>query len=670
MRQALDKISTQILRFVPFVLSLLVPLFFLPFTSDYFAFNKYFLVAVIGTISLIAWCIRNLTRGKLHFTTSPALLPLIVLVITNIISSVWISSTQHLSLFGQTSLFFFLAIIFITVTSSQKNRFVINSSVYGLITSASFLSIFTVLHYFGIIGKFTSSAIITDRFFNPTGSILPALAFTIPVLVATTYLSTSVKNWTYKSLLFASVLLMIVGSIINISLILPQNGVQVISILPFNAGWFISVDTMKTWQTALFGTGPETYLSAFTRLRPAFLNLDKNVWNIRFSESSNFLFTLITTTGLLGAISFFLSFLRPLFLSLKHKGSVEEKGTHNFLLISLTITILTFITIPTGIVTLASGVVLLICLTIDQKLQNLKNIKDISLSLSSDMIATQPYSDLPETSRVSSSSVLSWLLTFFSVAILSAYWFFGSRMYLASVAYKQASDLIQNDAYNSFLKYQSAAQLDTYNPYYPQKISQIYLAIANAYLSKENPTADDKTTGSDFAQRALDAGKVSAKLDPLNVTTWENLFNIYRTLIPYAQGSADMAISHELQAATLDPTNPTIYLQLGTLFYNLGDSDQAIIYINRAIELKQNWDIPYYSLSSIYKAKKDYAKALQYAQSGLQYTDTNSSDLPTIKEEIKSLQELAPAATPTPTPTATPTPTKPASDSANIQPKP
>jgi len=642
MLQALDKISTKILKIVPFVLSFLVPLFFLPTTVDYYAFNKYYLIAIIGTISLLAWCVRNLTRGKLHFTSSPALLPLVILVIANIVSSVWLSPTQHVSLFGQTSLFFFLAIIFITVTSSQKNRFTITSAIYGLIASASLLSLFTLLHYFGLFAKFVSSATLNDRYFNPTGSLLPALSFTLPILIATTIFTTGIKNWIHKSLLFGSVLLMIVGTIINISLILPQNGVPVISILPFAAGWAIAVDVLKTWKTALLGTGPETYLSAFTRLRPAYLNLDKNSWSIRFSESSTFLFTLMTTTGLIGVLSFLFAFIRPLVIAVKGRPVADDKNTHRFLLTALIATLISLLVIPTGIITLTLGIVLLICLTIEFKLNNLKETKDITLSLSA---------DTPITSNT--SAFLPWLVTFLMVALLSGFWYFAGRMYLASASYKQATAQAQSDPYGSFLKYQKASQLDSYNTYYQQKMSQIYTAVSLAYFTKKDATADDKTNGTNFAQNALDAGKLAAQIDPLNVTAWENLFNIYSALIPYAQGSSDMAISHGLQAASLDPTNPTIYLEIGTLIYNLGDSDQAIKYIDRASELKQDWNIPYLNLSTIYKANKDYTRALQYAQAGLQYTDSTSTDYTTVNNEITALQKLIPTPTPTASESAT-----------------
>ncbi len=644
MRQTIDKISTTFLKIVPFVLSFLIPLFFLPFTSEFFAFNKYYLIAVIGTLSLLAWCLRNLTRGKLQFTSSPALVPLIILVLANIISSVWISSTQHTSLFGQTSLFFFLTIIFITVTSSQKNRFIIDSAIYGLVASATLLSLFTLAHYFGLTAKITSSAIYTNRYFNPAGSFLPALTFTLPVLIATTIYSAGTKNWVKKSLLFASVLLMIVGSVINISLILPQNGTPVISILPISAGWSIAVDTLKTWKTALLGTGPETYLTAFTRLRPSYLNLEKNIWSIRFSESSTFFLTLLTTTGLVGALAFITSFIKPLVSVFKNKQNVEDKASHNFILTALTVTALSFLVIPTGIVSLTLGLILLIALTVEQKLNNSKVTKDVSLSLSANTKNVSVYSELPETTTTT-SSFLPWLVTLLSIALLSAYWFFAAKMYLASVNYKEATFIIEKDPYNAFLKYQKARNLDPYNPYYQQKLSQIYLAVSEAYLTKEDATTEEKTAGTNFAQRALDAAKVAAQTDPYNVTNWENLFSLYRSLISYADGSADMALSHGLQAISLDPTNPTLYLQIGTLIYNLGDADQSIKYIERSSELKPDWNIPYYNLSSIYKAKKEYAKALQYAQASLKYTDTSDTNLSILQEEVDSLKKLVPADT-------------------------
>ena len=128
----------------------------------------------------------------------------------------------HISLFGQTALFSSLTIIFITVTSSQKNRLAIKSAVIGLIGSATILSLFTLSHYFGLTKLlFPDSDTFANRFFNLTGSLLPALTFTFPILIATITYALQIKKWLQKSVVFVCALLMIAASVVNLSLILP-----------------------------------------------------------------------------------------------------------------------------------------------------------------------------------------------------------------------------------------------------------------------------------------------------------------------------------------------------------------------------------------------------------------------------------------------------------------
>jgi len=633
MRQAIDKFSSQVLRFIPAILAFTTPLLFLPFTADYFAFNKYYFVTVLASISLIAWCVRNIARAKLHFTISPSFFFALLLVLANILSATLVSPTQHLSLFGQTALFTSLVIIFITATSSQKNETIVKSIVYSLIASAVLLSLYTILHYFGIDGKFISSELIKDKYFNLSGGILPALTFTLPVIIATVAYITGTKNWISKSILFAGTIVMIVASVMNISLLLPQDGKPVIALMPYSIGWSVAVDTFKTIPTALLGTGPETYFSAFTRLRPSYLNLDKFIWEIRFSESSSYLTTLLTTTGILGIIAFLGFFIKPITASYKERHHLFGEPTSYFFIFGLLASFLSFILLPIGIVSIVLGFVLAIGLTVHFKNLGLKETKDVNFSLASES---------QNQTTTAGSIVLPWFATVCSVSLLVAFWFYASQSYAASVNFKEATKIVETDAIGSFNRQLKASQLDSYNPFYQINLSQTYLAIAKSYLSKKDATDDDKTKGTDFAQRAIDSGRLAAKVDPYNVIVWENLARIYSDLLVYSSGSADMAISHFAQALALDPTNPKLHLQLGILFFNLGDSNQAKKLMDRSIELKQNWDLPYYNLSAIYKNEKDYTKALQYMKAGEQYTDPGSENLSKIQTEIQALEKLAP----------------------------
>ena len=650
MRSALDKISTQILRFIPFILAFVTPIFFLTTTTDLYSINKFYMVGVLASLSLLAWCVRSLTRGKLTFTLSPSLLPLVILIVAAVISSIWLSPIRHTSLFGMTAFFVSLTIIFITVTSSQKNRIVVDSIVTGLISSATVLSLVTLLHKFEILSRFITSEVLSNKYFNLTGGILTALAFTLPVLVATIAYLIVNKNWIIKSILFASAIFMIVASLVNLTLLLPQSGQQVLFILPYRASWSIAVDIFKNWQTALLGTGPETYFTTFTRLRPAFLNADNVYWSLRFPESGSYLLTLLTTSGAIGALAFIFAFLKPISVAIKHKAANLENSPFIFLTVALISSFITFIFIPAGIVSFVLAFVIVIGLTVEFKLLGLKNTKDVNLSISAKSEPESIYHDITEEGKFSTASlVLPWILTVLSVFLMSVYWFYAVPAYSAAMSAKQAEDLIKTNPVGAYLKEVNAASLDRFNSGYPLALSQFFKAATLSLLSKKDATEEDKKNSTDYMQRSVDYGRLAATLDPYNVNVWENLSDIYTSFIGSADGAQNFAVSHLAQAITLDQTNPTPRLKLGILFFNLGDSAQAIKLINQALDLKQNWDLPYYNLSAIYKYQKDYPKALQYMKAGFVYTDKASTDYPKVQEEIKSLESMVqgqqPAAT-------------------------
>lgn len=652
MRGSLDKISTYILRFIPFVLALTIPLFFLPLTADPFTFNKFYLVTTLASVSLIAWCLRSLSRGKLSFTDSPALLPLIILALAHIISSVWLSPIQHASLFGQTAFFVSLLIIFLTTTSSQKSRSVVDSIIFGLLLSGTLLSLFSIFHFFGLITKLISSDLLSTKYFNPSGGVLVAFTFTLPILLATIGYLIVTKDWLKKSLLFAATIFMIVASLINLSLIFPQDGQQVLFLLPYQVSWSIAVDIFKNWQTALLGTGPDTYLSVFTRLRPSFLNLDTTLWSLRFPESGSFFLTLITTIGLVGSLSFMAAFVRPVLVALKHRTTQMDNPAYLFLGISLLGVLLTFLLTPASVASLVLGLVCLIALTVEFKILGLKSVKDISLSLSAKSEPEIFYQNLSDEHRLSPYSViLPWIVTLLSLVLLSFYWLYAIPAYSASMEIKSAEAIVSTNPMGAYLKEVNAAKLDPYNSSYPMLLSQFFKNAALALLNKKEATAEDKTNATEYMQRAIDYGKQAVTLNPYSVIVWENLGNIYQSFIGVAEGAQNFAVSHLAQAISLDPTNPELRLKLGILFFNLGDPDQAIKLVSQAIDLKQNWEVPYFNLGLIYKDRKDYSRALRYLKTGLQYADSTDQNYSKFQEEITALEKLIPASEATPSAT-------------------
>lgn len=650
MRSSLDKVTTFILKYLPSLLAFLTPLFFLPITADPFTFNKFYLVTALASLSLIAWCVRCLVRGKLSLTLSPSLLPLVLLVLAHLISSLWISPIKHVSLFGQTAFFASLLVIFFTTTSSQKNHSLTNSVIFGLLTSATLLSLFTVLQYFGLVGKVLAFDFLANKFFNPVGGILVALTFTLPLLLAAIGSLLVTRDWLKKSLLFAAAILMMTASLINLSLLFPKNGQQTLFLLPYRASWSIAVDIFKNWQTAFFGTGPDTYLSVFTRLRPGFLNLDNALWSLRFPESGSFLLTLITTIGLVGSLTFIVSFLRPLLISYKHRTSHLRDSTYLFFSISLAGALFSYLFTPASVASLVLGLVSLIALTVEFKFLEFSEVKDVSFSLSAKNEPETFYQNLSSDHHLHPyNAVLPWVVTLLASVLLVFYWAYALPAYSASMQIKQAGDMIGTNPVGAYLKEINAAKLDPYNSNYPILLSQFFKNAALSLLSKKDITAEDKKAATEYLQRAIDYGKQAATLNPYSVVVWENLGGIYQSFIGAADGASNFAISHLAQAVALDPTNPELRLKLGLLFFNLGDTDQAIKLISQSLELKQNWDIPYYNLALIYRSRKDDARALQYLKAGLQYSEPNSDNYLKFQQEISALEKSGVSATPSAT---------------------
>lgn len=634
MKSTLNRFAHSFLLFIPLLLTFLIPLFFLPITAEIFLLNKFYLVTIFASLSLLSWCIYLLTQNKLGVTISPSLLPLFLLILVHLISTFWLSPSRHQSLFGLTSLFSALFIIYLTTTSSQKTLQLPKSLAHISILSVTLLNLFSLLHYFDITKSIIDSNLLNDRLFNPAGGAIPALFLTLPILIGTLTYTLRLKNWPQRSLFFLAGIIMISGSVINISLLLPKNGVGSFAFLPYRASWSITVDIFKYWGTALFGTGPETYLSAFTRLRPSYLNLSDTLWNLRFTESSSFLLTLITTSGILGGLAFIFAFLKPVFSVIQISKQESDTPLIYFYLSTLVALVITFFLLPVGIISLSYGVLLLSGTAILIKHFGHPSSKEYSLSLAA---STE--------SSIFTTTFLPWLTTVFSITLVALYWFFAFPTYKASVLIKQASLLISSDVTGSFLKQQNASTTDPYNPNYQIILSQTYQNVAKYYLNKENISEEDKKNAIETMQRAIDAGRQAAKLDPFNVTVWENLANVYSSFIGIADGSSNLALSHLAQAVSLDPTNPRLRLQMGLLYYNLGDVDQAIKLMNQTIDLKQNWNLPYVNLSVIYKTRQDYPRSLQFLQAAQSYTDTKSEDYTKIQEEIRALEKLQPVAT-------------------------
>lgn len=641
MRQTLDKIATQTLKFILPLTAFLVPLFFLNLTSDFFAFNKSFLIYILASISLIAFSVRTITRRRLQLTLSPASGPLLALVAIYIISSIVQTPNTTQGLLGDTSLLTALTIIFLTTTSSQKNSFIVKTTIFSLIASAFIASLIAIYQALGLTGDTLLPAYLQSKIFNPTGGPLPLLTLTLPLIPAIIYLGLKTSQWLNKIFIFTAATVLIVASIFQINFLLPSTPEASLILLPLSTGWSIAVDIFKNARTAFLGTGPGTFLTAFTRLKPISLNFTP-FWNLRFSNSSNELLTVLTTTGLLGLLSFIFPYIRTFSTSKDSlKGLTKKDPFIVFAQIILAGSFIAFMLVPATPVLLTLGFISLTIVTMNLKLQDNKKIKDIVINL---------VTGSKDSTSQAASSFLPWVYSTLTVVLLSFFWFFAGRSYAAAATTKKAIDTLNTEAITSYNYQAQAYTLDPTNPTYRMNFSQTSLALANSLAERQDLSDQDKQDLTQLVEQAIREAKNATQLDPGNVIVWENLANTYRQLINFAEGAQDWTIASYSQAISLDPTSPALRLDLGGVLLTLKDYNGAIKLFEQAIERKSDWANAHYNLSSVYKATENYPQALAEMRIVVQLLDPNTEDFAKAQDEMAELEKMVPSTTPNPDP--------------------
>lgn len=662
MRQFLDQVSNYLLKILLPLTALLTPLFFLPFGTEIYFLNKRYLILVFGTIALVLYLVRQLNRRRIHLTLTPSLMPLLIMVFGFVLSAIIQSPTTYISLIGKTSLIIALTAIYIAVTSSQKNPFVVKSTIIFLILASSINSLVCLYSYIAGTASPTAGSPAT---LNLTGNALLSLLLSVSLLPAMILNLPKVSSIPGKAILFLSIFLNSANAITQVIQILPPAGQPFFLTLPIAAGWSIAVDIFKNLRTALLGTGPETFLSAFTRLKPDMLNR-LPVWDTRFSNSSNEIFELLTTVGLVGTLGFLFSFIQPITASVSSVKPKHSSFDHHFSLVfTITCLAINFL-LPTNIILITLSFVAIALLNLSLKLET-DNVKELNLNLST--TSSGLYSPLTESPK--GHILLPGSLFALGSIFLIWAWFYLTRSYLANL---QTAEAIKNLNSNATASYQAqirAYQLEPQNPTYRINFSQTSLALANAIAGKKDLTEQDRGNVTQLVSQAIREGKNATQLDPANVIVWENLANIYRQLISFAEGSKDWALASYTQAIRLDPKSARLRLDLGGLFYLLKDYDNAIKLFEQALTFKPDYANAHYNLAAAYKQKGMFAAAANSMKTVTQIMDPKSPDYQKALDELKDLESKAATSenksatptqpkqsnielvTPTPTPKAT-----------------
>lgn len=615
---------------------LLTPVFFLPLTTDFFNFNKLILFFILTAISLLSWLVYNILSGIVRLTLSPLLLPLLLLVASVIVSTFFNHPNPEVWL-TQTSLYIGILVYFLLTATLIQSSLQVKKILQYFITIGVTLALLGILSVLGAFTNLSLPAYLTAKNFSPAGSLLNLVSLLIIVLPLSLVFAFKSSLGPNKLKYFLASGILLSAIILTGYQVLPHKPYEAI-LLPQAASWSIAIDTLKT--KFLFGAGPNNFLPQFNLFKPLNFNLTK-YWAVNFTAAGNIYLQLLTTLGIFGLFSF-IYLIIAWFKLIKRDPGTRITGTQLAVNCSLIATLILGLFIPfSNSIWIIFGGLLSLSVGLN-KSKNLTKVKDILLSLNA-VSLVEPYQPAPPVKPLSPSGLLPWFLALPVALGLIIFVFNLSKSYLGEYYFQQsliaAEKNLGSETYNLQIKaIELAPTVDRYRVSY----SNINLALANSLAAQSNLTDQDKQTVTTLIQQSIREARVATQLDPSRSGNWQNLANLYRQLINFANGADNFSSAAYIQAIQLDPSNPQLRLDLGGLMYSLERYDEAVDRFKEAVQLKPDMPNAYYNLSAGYQKQNKLLEAYQAMQQVAALIPSDSVDAPRIQTELNDLKAKLP----------------------------
>jgi len=628
MQNNLDKIT----KLSIYLLVFLMPLFFLPWTSNVLDFNKQALLVFMVFLSLFCWLLQSLTKGKITLNMSKLNIPVIVfLAITGI--STWFSAYQYGSFWGWplntgssflTLLCFVLVYFLVTNVFKKKD---ILGLLFWLVISASIAALLGGLQLFGkFLLPFSFSKINSFNTVGTVNSLGIFLGALLPLFLTLYFISRKL----IKSLLgiFSLIVLamlfvinfwvawfvVLVGSIVilvfGISkretfkaswLTLPmfflvisvffgvfRIGVPGLPATPLEispsqtASFNIAKQSLK--ENPILGSGPGTFVYNYSKFKPQTIN-QTAFWSVRFSTGASDIIDKLATGGILGFVSFLAILILFSTVTLKKlikreedeleiKGAPKEGQFYDWILsLGLFASWLSIVgsmfLYPTNLCVGFIFWLLNACFLVLME-------------------------DKTKTWKLEPSSMAAISVSFLFILILIVgigLFFMEGQRYLAEVRYQQGIAAWASGNNTEAVTYLLSANSHTGGKQdnYWRDLSQIYLLRAQEELQKEAPDEEIARIVTVLVSNAVNSSKAAVDAAPENVANWTVRGFVYRQVTSIIEGAGEWAITSYQKALELEPTNPYLYTEMGRTYLAKQEPDQAKEQFKKALDLKSDY---------------------------------------------------------------------------------
>ncbi|MBP9670536.1 tetratricopeptide repeat protein [Candidatus Woesebacteria bacterium] len=590
---------------IPLLLAL-IPLIFWTITPNFFGTAKLFLFLTY-TLALVIIYLSGLVSSKvLVLPKNSLVLPLVLFFFSIIISLVVSPEGRPEALSGKGLLLLALPLSSWVLLTQSHTQTLEKLLKFALTSSSAILALYTLFQLTLIPNLSFVPSFLQTKTFTPTGDYLSTLLF---LLIGTLIAFYDLPKANQKTKIFnlVSIILSVISSVAIISLMLPGS-LLALQLIPYEETWAITLDALKTTRSLLFGVGISNYSLLYTVVKPLTLNAT-NLWNILPQTGTSELLTIFATTGIIGGLSLIAIFVQGL------------RTTYSSYLFYPTLLLVIALILTPG------------------------NI--ILYVLFFTLITLAPHST---TSHHELTTQKSFIFGLSGIALALFLYGYSMRSFIAEYYVGQAQAGLKNNDGKMVYDYQKKALDLTPNiTKYHLSFAEINLNLAGALSQKQTLDDQEKNTVSQLIQQAINESKLAIGLQPNNTLTWLSLGKIYRNLIGVAAGSETFTVDNYAKAVALDPSNPALRLDFGSVFYQLATTTQdekervsfysrAITELQMAIQLKPDYTNAYYNLAKVYESAKDYDNAYLNMQKTLTYLGSNNSEFGRISTELEAIK--------------------------------
>ncbi len=685
------RICDWVTKYSIYALVFLLPILFLPWTSEVLDFNKQTLLIGLVFISLFSWMLKVLVSGKFEANVNKVHIFVGVFFLAYLLSTIFsvdkygsfwgwprVTSDGLLSIISLVILYFIVSNVF-SKTEIVKSIFIFS-------VSALIAEIYGVLQLFGLFIiplDFAKSA-----GFNTIGGagglgmfaavLLPLMIVLLiganPVRgqgdsgkVQVKQTSNGAKKWSrllFAAEIFFSALILILVNypIVWWTVVLGSALIMIFGVFKrdlFDGRWmalpmfflavslfFVILNPQINWlpqkineislsqqanfqidfqtlkEKPIFGSGPGTFSYNFLRFKNT--DFSKTVlWEVAFNSGNSKILTNLATTGVLGVLALLALMVAVIFYAGKFllvKKSDSGQDAFYFIL---------------GLGLFASLIAQIFSYFLHNSNLSLDFIFFFIIAVLAGLIHGRKEYELRPSSLLTLFVTFVFTLVFiFGLGLL----ILGGQRYAAEVSYYSGLNALQSGKIDEGVKkIETAASMNSGSDLYFRQLSQVYLLKIQNILADEKMSQDDKTKNIQaLVANSVNAGKIATDINPKNSGNWLVRGYIYQSLSGLITDWQTWAITSYNEALKLDPNNPYSLTQLGIVYYQNKDYQNAKTNLDKALNLKPDYSNALYFFGLVYDSLGQKDKAIEQFSKLAELNPDSKKDIQKIIDNLNA----------------------------------